>query len=95
MNPPDFIPLVGTGTGSCNDRQLPAPADAPGTLAGRSGFWAAFTTLLLLVCLPFLITDTPALLDYPNHLARVYILGHWASDPFLHAYYQPNWQALP
>lgn len=58
-------------------------------------FWPTFAGLLLLQCLPFLLTTTPALLDYPNHLARVYILGHWATDPLLHAYYQPNWAALP
>ena len=61
----------------------------------RPVFWAAFAALLLVQCLPFLLTVTPPLLDYPNHLARVFILGHWKSDLFLREYYQPSWAPLP
>lgn len=78
----------------------PSPGEASpgrrlGALAGRPGFWTAFGLLTLLSCLPFLTTATPPLLDYPNHLARIFILTHWAGDPFLREHYQPHWQPLP
>lgn len=78
------------------------PAGGRGDPAGemsrgvqRQAFWIAFAIGLIAVCGPFLTTLTPPLLDYPNHLARIYILGHWASDPVLRQFYEPHWRALP
>lgn len=58
-------------------------------------FWAVFAGLFLIQILPFLMTQTPALLDYPNHLARIFALNSLRSDSFLQQYYQPNWNVLP
>ena len=49
----------------------------------------------LTITAPFLLTQTPALIDYPNHLARVFILNNWHEDPSLQAYYQLAWGVLP
>src|SRR5262249_31150910 len=40
-------------------------------------------------------TDLPPLLDYPNHLARSFILQHWTENPALQHWYRPNWQPIP
>jgi len=57
--------------------------------------WPAAASLILLVLLaPFLIVDVPAILDYPNHLARFYILAH-ANDPVLSRMYAAHWAPLP
>ena len=61
----------------------------------KATFWLAFAALLLIQSLPFPVTQTPALLDYPNHLARIFILNSWSQGGFLQQYYQPNWNVLP
>jgi hypothetical protein len=43
---------------------------------------------------PFLVVDVPAVLDYPNHLARFYILAH-PDDANLARMYAPHWAILP
>ncbi len=43
---------------------------------------------------PLLLVDVPPLLDYPNHLARLFVAAH-ADDPGLAAMYVPHWAVLP
>jgi hypothetical protein len=73
-------------------------ARAQPPLASRSlarWAWLACAALGLAVLLaPFLVVDTPAVLDYPNHLARFFILAHPA-DPVLSKIYAPHWALLP
>lgn len=45
--------------------------------------------------LPLALVDTPALIDYPNHVARLHILGHIDRDAALMANYQVVWGAMP
>ena len=58
-------------------------------------------TILLMALLgaltlaPLLTTITPPLLDYPNHLARCYILYHLPTSPILRLYYRNVMQAQP
>jgi hypothetical protein len=54
---------------------------------------AAFSILALSLA-PFLVVDAPAVLDYPNHLARFYILSH-PGNPYLSRMYAPHWAVLP
>ncbi len=56
---------------------------------------ALIGALLLLIALPLLMTDLPPLLDYPNHLARSYILQNWATDPMLQHWYRITWRPIP
>ena len=44
---------------------------------------------------PLLVVDLPPLHDYPNHLARVYVLAHLDESPLLARYYEARWEVLP
>lgn len=57
-------------------------------------FWLAATALILISLLPFFVVDVPAVSDYPNHLARIFILAH-PNDPILSTFYAPHWTILP
>jgi hypothetical protein len=59
----------------------------------QTGLIASIGILLLL---PVWIVRYPPLVDYPNHLARYYILGH-LQDPNLHLsqFYASRWQPSP
>src|SRR5689334_17316116 len=43
-------------------------------------FLLIFGLFFIIQCLPFGITKTPAIMDYPNHLARVFVLTHRDGD---------------
>jgi hypothetical protein len=73
-------------------RQSPLPTN---TYERATAFYLAFSVLLIVDCIPFMLTQTPAVMDYPNHLARVYILIHRATEPWLQQYYQINWKPIP
>src|SRR5579863_3335518 len=71
-----------------------APVTDPVAVSGRV-FWSIFLVLFALTALPVLMVDVPPLFDYPNHLARMYLLGHLPHLPALRAYYVLHWAALP
>jgi hypothetical protein len=54
--------------------------------------WLA--ALIAALLLPFLLVDVPPVLDYPNHLARWFVLAH-GDDPILSRFYAPNWHITP
>jgi hypothetical protein len=54
--------------------------------------WLAALAVLLL--LPFVLVDVPPVLDYPNHLARIFVLAH-PEDPILSRMYAPHWSIVP
>jgi hypothetical protein len=59
------------------------------------GVWPLLAVALLLVLVaPFALVDVPPVLDYPNHLARFFVLAH-PDDPVLSQMYAPNWRILP
>ena len=51
--------------------------------------------LCLLLLAPLLLTDVPPLLDYPNHLARAFVLAFRSGDAILSRMYEPHWQVIP
>ena len=63
-----------------------SPANAVGPIV--------FTLLLCASLSPVLLTPIPAMVDYPNHLARMYLLVHegTASD---NPYYEVHWALYP
>jgi len=71
-----------------------AATAAPGAL-GAARFWALFLGLFALAALPVLLAALPPLFDYPNHLARMYLLIHLPDSATLRRYYELRWQALP
>ena len=80
-----------------------APADA--AAASRHARQAAefskgriallFAVLLAIASVPILLNPLPPISDYINHLARMYIIATGNSDPYLHRYYEINWQIIP
>ena len=57
----------------------------------RQTIWLLFAALFLVALIPVLIVRVAALEDYPQHLARIYILGSLEKSAFLQRYYLPNW----
>jgi hypothetical protein len=51
--------------------------------------------LCAVVFVPLWSVAIPPLVDYPNHLAREYILAHLAQSENLRLFYQANWSATP
>ncbi len=60
-------------------------------------FWIALFILLAgSLTLPFLVVREPPLLDYPNHLARAFVLDHLHDPAFqFPAYYRADWRPYP
>ena len=86
---------VETGAPVLPEAEAGRPAAAPG--GATVSIWvvaAAIAAITAMLTLPFLVVDTPAVLDYPNHLARLFILAH-PHDPVLSRMYAPHWRILP
>lgn len=64
-------------------------------LATRIGWWTTLALMCGLLLAPLLVTDVPAISDYPNHLARFFILARAGSDPVLDRMWQPDWHVIP
>jgi hypothetical protein len=58
-------------------------------------WWAALTGLCVVLLAPLLVVDVPPLLDYPNHLARAFVLASLPDDPVLTRFYAPHWSIIP
>ena len=56
--------------------------------------WTWFFVVVLLL-VPLFVVDIPPILDYPNHLARLYLLGPAAANPILSQFYQARWAVIP
>ena len=59
----------------------------------RPWFGVALALAIVLV-IPFFLVDVPPVLDYPNHLARYFVLAH-PDDAILSQMYAPHWTILP
>jgi hypothetical protein len=72
-----------------------APSAERGHRAGPDPLWlAAALALAVTLAVPFFLIDLPPVLDYPNHLARYFVLAH-PDDPVLARMYAPRWAILP
>jgi hypothetical protein len=58
-------------------------------------WWAALFVLCLILVAPLALVDVPPLLDYPNHLARAYVLAHGQADVHLSQMYAAHWTIIP
>jgi hypothetical protein len=63
--------------------------------ADRIAWWASLALILAMLVLPLFLADVPPLLDYPNHLARMFVLKHLPDDPVLAQMYKAKWRILP
>ncbi len=59
--------------------------------------WRAAILLLIAgaLAVPFLVAELPPVADYPNHLARAFLLAFGQDDPVLAAMYAPHWALIP
>ncbi len=64
-------------------------ARGPGAL-----WWLTAAALAIVLAVPFFLVDVPPVQDYPNHLARYFVLAH-PDDPTLSQMYAPAWRILP
>jgi hypothetical protein len=72
-------------------------ADAVFMPGHRSALWIVlFLLLAAALVLPFYAVNAPPMLDYPNHLARTFILAH-LHDPAYHfaESYRADWKPYP
>ena len=56
---------------------------------------ASYLAILAAVVLLLSMVTYPALVDYPNHLARYYITANIGQDPVLQKYYTTEWSPIP
>jgi hypothetical protein len=56
---------------------------------------AVFLILLAAAAAPVLAVKVPGMVDYPNHLARMYAIGNIHQDPLLARYYAIDWRLIP
>lgn len=56
-------------------------------------WWMALIGLCVVLLVPLLVIDVPPLRDYPNHLARIFVLA--SDDPVLAHFYAPHWSIIP
>ncbi len=57
-------------------------------------WWATLAALSIVLVLPLFLIDVPPVLDYPNHLARMYVLA-FPDDPVLSHIYATRWSVIP
>ncbi len=60
----------------------------------RRVWWTALLLLCAVLSAPLLLVDVPPLLDYPNHLARMVVLG-WPHDQALSRFATPRSAIIP
>jgi hypothetical protein len=58
-------------------------------------WWIALAGLCGVLLAPLLVADVPPLVDYPNHLARAFVLASLPDDTVLARFYAPHWSIIP
>jgi len=81
---------VATDPGLFGTTGAAAASRAPGFLARHAVGLMVVLSFLTLVA-PFLSAEIPPLTDYPNHLARYWLIAGGARAPELAAFYQIDW----
>ena len=90
---PSQTPLISASTWAS---ELPAAKVLPaGFLDGATAWWTGLVLMLATLLVPLLITPVPPLLDYPNHLARCYLLAFGNGDPILRQMFVAHWRIIP
>src|SRR5580692_11690631 len=65
------------------------------TTRGDAAWWCLLIVLCLVLLAPLTLADVPPLLDYPNHLSRLFVLASLPGDPVLARFYMPHWAIIP
>lgn len=56
---------------------------------------SVYIAMTAIVLYPIMSVSVPALVDYPNHLARTYLESHIGSSDALRRFYEVRWQPVP
>jgi hypothetical protein len=72
---------IGKGIPGVKSAQSTARQGGGNGPLGFGAFSALFLALFALALLPLTLSEIPPLLDYPNHLARMFLLAHLDSTP--------------
>lgn len=83
------------GLSITGSRTAPIIERVSAMLNTRLAWWSAFAGICALLLVPLFLVDVPPLLDYPNHLARMYVLAFGEHDPILSRMYQQHWAIIP
>ncbi|MGH7121414.1 MAG: hypothetical protein ACREFP_20895, partial [Acetobacteraceae bacterium] len=78
-----------------SERVLTAPRQASRAATASASRLALYALFLAAAVSPLLRVRVPALVDYPDHLARMWILARHGTIPALAANYQIHWRILP
>lgn len=70
-------------------------ARLPEAVLVRAGWWVALAVLCVVLVAPLLLVDVPPLVDYPNHLARAFVLASLPHDPVIATFYAAHWAIIP
>jgi hypothetical protein len=58
-------------------------------------YFGVYGLLATVVLYPIALVKVPGLEDYPNHLARMYILTHYRTSDTLEHFYEVKWRPIP
>jgi hypothetical protein len=58
-------------------------------------WWMSMGLLCAALVTPVLAVQVPLLTDYPNHLARCFVLAFGSHDPLLNRMFSVHWQIIP
>jgi hypothetical protein len=64
-------------------------------MRGNATWWCLLIALCLVLLAPLALADVPPLLDYPNHMARLFVLAFIPTDPVLAKFYVSRWSIIP
>src|SRR3954468_10348002 len=65
------------------------------TDTGALLWWLALAGLCVILIAPLAVCEVPPLADYPNHLARWFVLASLPGDLELARFYVPRWSVIP
>lgn len=72
-----------------------SPTLSTGFLDRASTWWTGLFLMLTTLLVPIFLTPVPPVTDYPNHLARCYLLAFGKSDPILRDMFSVHWRIIP
>jgi hypothetical protein len=84
---------AGSGTGSL--ARSFGVFTIPASVLHEGTWWAGLAALCLVLVAPLMVVDLPPLVDYPNHLARAYVLSVLPHDPVIASFYRAHWAIIP
>jgi hypothetical protein len=73
---------------------MPSTTEFRSRAADRA-WWVALIWLCAGLTAPLFVVDVPPVLDYPNHLARAFVLASLPDDTVLARFYAPHWSIIP